>query len=40
MATSGGSVTERTYMNSHSGIRLSAIIAQNGIFLRFLAAAM
>ena len=39
VATSGGSVSARTYMNSHSGIRLSAAIAQNGIFLRRLAAA-
>ena len=38
-ATSGGSVTERTYMNSQIGIRLSAAIAQNGIFGRDLAAA-
>ena len=38
-ATSGASVTDRTYMNSQIGIRLSAAIAQNGIFGRLFAAA-
>src|SRR6056297_587752 len=36
--TSAGSVTARTYMNAHSGMRLSVAIAQNGILRRCLAA--
>ena len=39
MATSGASVTERTYMNSQTGSRLRLSIAQNGIFWRDFAAA-
>src|SRR6478736_4138931 len=40
VATFGGVVIARTYMNIHSGRMLNAIIAQTGIFLRVFAAAM
>ncbi len=36
--TSGGSVTARTYMKPHSGMRLRVAMAQNGILRRCLAA--
>ena len=39
VATSGASVSARTYMKPQIGSRLRAPIAQNGIFARRLAAA-